>query len=915
MRFRGTLFAQRGKFGTRVERAFDVEWSEAGVLSAFGDRAPKAKDAQQLWSAAAYREGANRGNAGVLYNHAAVLDRDCCDVGALDETCDWLDAQGLAYVVYTSWSHLLREKIHTDTAKVGPFDCFRVVLPYSRDVLPSEHAAIVSGLYGHELPLDPAHYAQEALGRVVALPSGRERMARPRGWDPTSNQPARGFYVPTPWSVLEVHQGKTLDVDAVMKRPTTPRATAKVLRPYQAPSRTSLGAVGALERALEKLSMGLGRENPEGWRRSTCPSCQDPSPSLTLRANGDGVDIHCHAGCNRKDVLAALGLDGEVFKAPTQLLIGLEEQLQAQEPREAPIPVEQAVERLVVDIREALASREPTVIEYPAGTGKSHASAIVMTEVARAGHRIAYSTQEHSVAHETMMKLPADVRARAVHIHSPLVQVGHDPVCQRAEELKERVFDFGVSLMGDICPKCPHRAECPALAQARARQKAVDDASVVFVSHAGISQVFGLDADGRMKGADLQLIVDEMPGAFEEVECDGDSLKKLAEGVLMPSAHPSAARVVQEIARAWLAGEEPGDVYWALGGSRLGNAVELAREWGRFSIREGARPKPLERALLGAADAVMRLCVHKSEGHKLKGIENPAKGISAMLPNACHEALIQKKGVLLSATPLMAALPGFNVKSVQVKDGAKVRRVMVLRTGRGSKALTKSYWNYDLGAWRRAEKPELGIPWPVVDEALERACREADKYECKNVLFVTFKPVADALRLDTSRCQAGRVKVAHFGAVRGKNDWMEGREHECSVVYCLGAPRFAVLPTLVQLGLVGEAAEQAWVAYAAGELTQAEGRLRLPRRTKPCTVFVEGDVAPLSWSLGLVDEVLEEGDDDIVTESMHQDDVRFWYGYGTGPLDFSIAEGLRLITRMPKGQQLRLVQEMSWEPA
>ena len=113
--------------------------------------------------------------------------------------------------------------------------------------------------------------------------------------------------------------------------------------------------------------------------------------------------------------------------------------------------------------------------------------------------------------------------------------------------------------------------------------------------------------------------------------------------------------------------------------------------------------------------------------------------------------------------------------------------------------------------------------------------------------------IADILRM----APEPDISIGHFGALRGKNDWMEGRAEECSVVYLLGAPRFAIMPTLQRLGLVGQAADDAWVAYAASELTQAEGRLRLPRRTRPCTVCVEGDVAPSSWHDRNVDEIVE----------------------------------------------------------
>ena len=86
---------------------------------------------------------------------------------------------------------------------------------------------------------------------------------------------------------------------------------------------------------------------------------------------------------------------------------------------------------------------------------------------------------------------------------------------------------------------------------------------------------------------------------------------------------------------------------------------------------------------------------------------------------------------------------------------------------------------------------------------------------------------------------------------------MEGKAGECSVAYLFGTPRFAILPVIHQLGLVDDAADQAWVDYAAGELTQAEGRLRLPRRTKPCSVMVEGNVAPMTWHTENIDRIIE----------------------------------------------------------
>ncbi len=156
-RFRGVLFERRGAYGTRIDATFDVPWTEAGVLSAFPDEGAVEKDRQRLWGAAEYREGATRGKAGLSAVYAAVLDADCTDAGTLDTLIAWLRARGRAFVAYTSWSHGTPSKHHPDTGLYGPFDCFRLVLPYARPVTPMEHEVIVPALFGHELPPHAPH--------------------------------------------------------------------------------------------------------------------------------------------------------------------------------------------------------------------------------------------------------------------------------------------------------------------------------------------------------------------------------------------------------------------------------------------------------------------------------------------------------------------------------------------------------------------------------------------------------------------------------------------------------------------------------------------------------------------------------------------------------------------------------------
>ena len=875
LEFRGVLFQALGKFASRVERHFSVPWREDAILDVFAyEEEHIKKDDQRLWSAAQYLEGAHRGNAGLNVNHAAVLDRDCADVGELDGTIEHLRSLGLAALVYTSWSHGLPDKVHADTGIKGPFDCYRVVLPYSRDVTPAEHSVIVQGLFGFEVPLDPSEYMSEVVGRLVTLPSGKERAARPRGWDPSSAQPARGYYAPAPQSVLEVWPGRPLDVDAILRRPTTAHPTQRAFRPLQAPTAESLGALTAFDRALRQHDCGLGNEGFSGWRRSSCPSCKDPSPSLTARANGDGLDLRCHAGCKRFEILAAVGLDQDgLFAPPSELRLSLDEQLARQVPPDAPVAVDAAVDRLVDDIREALHERVPTVIRYPAGTGKSHAAATVIAEKVREGERIIYATQEHVVAHETRMKLPPDIRARSVHTHSPLIPVGNESACARRDELEERVFRWGVSLLGSICPRCPLKESCEARADAAHRAELLPTANVVFVSHAGIQQVCGED-----RGHDARLIVDEMPSTYLSLRVEHDELKALADAAL-PSLDSTMARVVRELAGAWLKGTAPGDIYLPYEDRHVG-VVEYACERRRVAPKDLSRPTPAEQELLRAADTLVRMAVWREEGGKVCNVDRPTEGVWAMLPDACHEALVQHDGVLLSATPLMPALPGFKIRECEVSDGARVRRVMLLKGHRGSRALTQAFYDDSIG--RRVVRDRthgdlLGIPWPEVDAALVRAAREAMKYDVRRVLFVTFKAIADELRRnevwERVRHAFGNTapvdfEIGHYGALRGKNDWQEGAAKECSVVYCFGTPRFALKPTLVQLGLFGEAADQAWVDYAAGELAQAEGRLRLPRRKKPCTVMVEGDVAPSTWHPELVDEVIDDPPDEATASAL-----------------------------------------------
>jgi len=60
--------------------------------------------------------------------------------------------------------------------------------------------------------------------------------------------------------------------------------------------------VGVLLNKLEGI-----RHSGAGWT-ARCPAHEDKDPSLSISVDGDRVLLHCHAGCESSDVLAAVGL-------------------------------------------------------------------------------------------------------------------------------------------------------------------------------------------------------------------------------------------------------------------------------------------------------------------------------------------------------------------------------------------------------------------------------------------------------------------------------------------------------------------------------------------------------------------------------------------------------------------------------
>jgi hypothetical protein len=57
---------------------------------------------------------------------------------------------------------------------------------------------------------------------------------------------------------------------------------------------------------IDQLVAALqGRRMGAGWI-AHCPAHDDRSPSLSIREDHDRILVHCHAGCEQRDVIAAL---------------------------------------------------------------------------------------------------------------------------------------------------------------------------------------------------------------------------------------------------------------------------------------------------------------------------------------------------------------------------------------------------------------------------------------------------------------------------------------------------------------------------------------------------------------------------------------------------------------------------------
>jgi hypothetical protein len=495
------------------------------------------------------------------------------------------------------------------------------------------------------------------------------------------------------------------------------------------------------------------------------------------------------------------------------------EQLESQAPGPQ-VGIDEAREYVASAVRTAVNGDGVQIVQVPAGVGKSYATAAVCAEQARSNLSIAYVAPNHAVAAQTLDLLPADVRERTVHVHSPLVQVGNGPVCARADELTDLVFKLGAN-QHQICRMCPKREGCEAKKAHDQRDERKKNALVLFTSHAGVEQAFDESVQERV------IVVDEMPAVFETVSVTRAQLESLAGGGWMLGVLDAPQReTLARTAQLWL-GDAAVDV------ADLGLKVESLQGRLRLDLRPGVVPSEQQMALLKAARAVIRLA-----STQLMRVAD-ASGVEAIIHTDAYRALTDGYGarVLLSATPMLAAFPKATVHACEVRDACPWHeRTMRYRADRGKQKLEDRLQDGSL--WR-----DLRL---YVDHLREAAGGG-------RILLVTFKSIADALRDEPERVGGvENIDVAHYGATLGLNDWQED-EHgnqRVRVFATFGDPWLASIGTLQALGVAESESFDEARKIAAGELYQAHERARAVSARWPVQFFHEGAVAPAGWHPG-----------------------------------------------------------------
>lgn len=467
--------------------------------------------------------------------------------------------------------------------------------------------------------------------------------------------------------------------------------------------------------------------------------------------------------------------------------------------------------------------RLAVVQQYP-GTGKSYATAGHLAAVARSEDgRIVYSAPSHRVGEdmERMLAARGVDPERVVHRYSVLSdRPGVEP-CARREEVSTAIAVGGGLRPRKVCASCPLRETCAALAAAVADDRRAKEARVEIVAHPAL-------AGGE--SSDVATIVDEPPGYLEEIDLSGEALARLRAATVAAGAMATAFRAARVIAKGWrrglrddsavvttVAGEaedEERDVTlgeWLRGQDPSAVDVVNAHEI-EFATRNGE--------MLRTIRDVIRV---ELWDRRLGRPARRATAVTEPVPTAAISTMHARGAVLLDATPWRPVLAQF-FDEVEYRETPEPQTEGVVREVRAVS------WSGQTNLLCRGWYLPFNPRWNHLENEVRLTA--AEHPGARRTLLVTFKAIGDALRSGDGpeylrgRLADGTLELAHFGAVRSRNDWAE-----VDVVLVIGTPRFHSKGVALAAGLDEEEADAASLEFARGEILQAVERGRSVRRT------------------------------------------------------------------------------------
>lgn len=604
-----------------------------------------------------------------------------------------------------------------------------------------------------------------------------------------------------------------------------------------------------------------------------------------------------------------------------------------------PICLDDALPELRRRLEQALSAPKITVISIPPGVGKSR---VAMEAAISTAKRVAFVYPTNDVAKSQYLLgagLAPDEVARRYGVLATVDERG-EPICHKAD-LARTIQAAGMPVPQRLCLRCEHREGC----RARDGREGAARPRVMVMNHAMMEPAL------EHAGAGGALVIDETPALFVHTDVQiaelrsvaGTSRSALARGFSGPAepmlelvvdagdtaddgeellASLRRAATAREAEEGWKfrlaaaaamlpSGSDPeldqfdqprlarppefsGYFESALAIFRAASSCwpnhpvppttrDTARELARGPRDRGAALAAASRVLAvmrrmldqhteGAAPALAKWKVDKTRGVSLE--------ITELEPVLLRALKRTGPTVIMDATPDLAALGAISPRDVvtyqqAVADGAPVHRTLLSVRG----------------AAKRYLAPHGQVNWARFGPLLSESLVSAGATAGKNVLLITHKACAEALRqcgvhvpharlarILRRRQQAGAATaIAHYGAIKGKNEFDGIAWSELDAVVTVGDPWPDIGRARREnelLGLGGDIAERRTRQLAAAELAQAHGRLRAPRQTKAVRAVHAGRVAPLGWHQGNCDAAtLPEGRPVHATE-MTLDELR-----------------------------------------